>query len=303
MPILTNLDRSESVFFERELDKVKTQTYDIKYPELMARTFVPVATDVPSGAEKVTYQQFDRTGRAAIIQAGATDSPRVDVLGQEFTRPVRHASASYGWNLIEIRSSMMAGKALETRRASAARRAVEELLDEVASIGAPEYGIPTGFLNHSSVAITAATGAWSTLTADQIIADVSALWQATATDTKGIERPDTLVLPDAQHALIASLPRSTVSDTTVLEFILRSYRSRGLTAIEPWYRLAGAGVGAVDRGVMYRRSADHVTQDIVQEFEQLPVHQRGMNFEVMTFASTAGTAFYYPRSARYIDGI
>jgi hypothetical protein len=37
------LDAAESAFFERELDHIKAQTYDIKYPMLKARQFVPVS--------------------------------------------------------------------------------------------------------------------------------------------------------------------------------------------------------------------------------------------------------------------
>lgn len=296
------LDAAESVFFARELEHVKAATYDIKYPSLLSRLYIPVSNEVPSGATTVTYQQFDRVGRSKIIKPGATDLPRVDVKGLEFTRPVRWGGNSYGYNLIEIRQAMMAGRPLDTRKAEAARRAHEELVDEVAALGAPDHGIPFGFVNNNTgVAIDAATGAWSGLTADQIIADVSAIWQNMVTDTKGIERADTLLLPDAQHALIATLPRSTTSDTTVLQFILRSFP--GLTAIEPWYRLDSAGVGSVDRAILYRRDPMHLTQDIPNEFEQLPVFQRGSNFEVECLIATAGTTFYYPRSVRYMDGI
>jgi len=295
------LDAAESAFFARELEYVKSKTYDIKYPGLKSSLYIPVSTEVPSGSVEVTYQQFDRYGKAKIIAPGATDSPRVDVAGQEFSRPVRIPSASYGWHLIELRQAMLAGRPLNARKAAACRRAIEEVLDEVAAVGAPSYGIATGFLNNASVAIDAATGNWSGLTADQIIADVGRMWGLMKTDTLGIESANILLLPDAQHTLIATTPRSTTSDTTILEFLLKSFV--GLEAIEPWYRLDGAGAGAVDRAVLYRRSADHVQQDVPNPFEQLPMFQKGMNFEVECFAETAGTVFYYPRSCRYMDGI
>lgn len=302
MPRLSHLDAAESAFFARELEHVYSTTYDIKYPELMAATFIPVSSQAPAGAMQVTYQQFDRTGRAKVMGQGATDSPRVDVLGTEFPRPVLELSASYGWTLLEVRNAAMAGRPLDSKKASAARRAVETLLDEIATSGAPDYGIATGFVNDADVTIDAATGNWDApLTADQIIADVSTMYQGIISDTNGVEFGDTLVLPDAQHALIATLPRGTQSDTTVLQYILRNFPR--LQAVEPWYRLAGAGAAAVDRAVLYRRSAEHLTQEVPSPFEQLPVDQRGRNFTVETMATTAGTAFYYPLSARYMDGI
>jgi hypothetical protein len=296
------LDRAESAFFERELEHVKARTYDVKYPQLKANMFVPVETDANAGALEVTYQQFDRVGKAKIVARGATDLPRVDVFGTEFPRPTRPVGDSYGYTLFEIRSAMMAGRPLNARRASVARRAIEEMIDEIVAIGAPDYGIDSGFVNDADIAIDAAAGVWSAATADAIIADVSGMWQAMVADTKGVESmPNTLVLPDAQWALIATKPRSTQSDTTVLEFLLRAFPS--LTAIEPWYRLDGAGAGSVDRGVLYRRDPENLVHDLVSPFEQLPVHQHGLNFEVGCVAVTAGMVWMYPRSARYIDGI
>jgi hypothetical protein len=296
------LDRAESAFFERELESIKSRTFDIKYPQLMANRFVPVNTEANAGATEVTYRQFDRVGKAEIIARNAPRMPRVDVFGSEFPRPTRPVGASYGYDLLEIRAAAMAGRPLNARRAAVCRRAVEEKIDEVVSIGAPEYGIETGFINDADIAIDAAAGVWSAATADAIIADVSDMWQAMVTDTKGIEnRPNTLILPDAQWALISTLPRSTQSDTTVREFLMRAFPS--LTMIEPWYRLDTAGAGGVDRGILYNLGPDNLEHDLVNPFEQLPVHQQGLNFEVNCFAVTAGMAFYYPRSARYIDGI
>ncbi|KKL65122.1 hypothetical protein LCGC14_2158160 [marine sediment metagenome] len=294
-------DADETAFFERELMHMYAKTYDIKYPELKARLYVPVSNEANPGSTEVNYKQFDRVGKAKLTAPGAVDSPRVDVLGKEFIRPVRLATASYGWHLLEVRQAAMAGRPLETRKSSAARRAVEEVLDEVAAIGAPDFGIPTGFLNSAAVTIDAAAGAWSAATADVIIADVSQMLQNMATNTQGIERINTLLLPDAQWAVIATLPRSAQSDTTVLEFLLKSFP--GLQRIEPWYRLTTAGAGGIPRAVAYDLSPDVLTQEIPSEFEQLPLFQKGQNFVVETMATTAGTALYYPRAIRYLDGL
>lgn len=294
-------DADASAFFARELEHVYSRTYDVKYPELKARSFVPVSNEANPGALSVTYEQGDRVGRARITAPGATDSPRVDVLGTQFNRPVRIITASYGWHLLEVRQAAMAGRALNDRKARAARRAVEEMLDEVAAIGAPDYGIPTGFTNDADVTIDAAAGAWSAATADAIIGDVSASLENMVSNTQGVEMPDTLLLPPEDHAVISVLPRSTNSDMTVRKFLLENFPN--LKTIEPWYRLSTAGAAGIPRGILYNRSPDVLQQEIPSEFEQLPVFQKGQNFEVETMATTAGTALYYPRAVRYIDGL
>lgn len=299
-----HLDAAESVFFARELEHIYARTYDILYPELKAAMLIPMISEAGSGAENVTYRQWDRVGRAKIMKPGATDAPRVDVHTNEFTRPVRVPMASYGYTLLEIRKSARHNKALDARKAAAARRAVAEVIDYVAAFGSPEDGIADGFLNSAAVtADTITATAWDNpaTTSEDIIADVQKVWTNMSTDTKGVEKPNTLLVPDAQYAIIATKPRSTVSDTTVLAFLLANFP--GLTAIEPWYRLVGIGGGSTDRAVLYNRSEEKVSQEVPNPFEQLPVFQRGMNFEVECFGETAGTQLAYPRSVRYLDGV
>ncbi len=296
-----HLDTAESAFFERELLSVKNQTYDVKYPALMARRLVPVSNEAGAGAMEVGYQSFDRVGRAKIGAPGATDAPRVDVFGTEFLRPVRVVTDSYGYHLLEVRSAAMAGRPLNARRASVARRAIEEVLDEVAAVGSPDNGIATGFLNDANVTIDAAAGVWSAATAAAMINDIRDMVVGVATDTLGVEKPDILLLPEAQYAIATTMERTTTSDVTVAQYILQNFPQ--IKAIEPWYRLEGAGAGGVDRGVLYRRSPDVLQQEIPSEFEQLPVFQRGQNFDIECMATTAGTAIYYPGSVRYLDGI
>lgn len=297
--MVQHMDADEGAFFARELEAIKAQTFDILYPTLKARDFIPVDGSAGAGATQVTYQQFDRVGRAKIIGPNARDIPRVDVLGKEFPRPVRPWADAYGWTLFEVQSAAFANRNLNAMKASAARRAIEEGLDETAALGAPDYGIPDGFINSAAVSATTTTP-WSALTADQIIAQVSTARQRIVSNSLGVERGNTIILPDEQYELIANLPRSTLSDTTVLEFLMRS---RDIQAIEPWYRLVGAGAGSTDRMIIYDRSPDKVTQDITQEFTQLPTQEVGFEFVVHAFAQTAGTAIYYPLSMDYTDDI
>jgi hypothetical protein len=218
----------------------------------------------------------------------------------QFSRPVRWAGNSYGWTVIDIMQARLAGKPLDSRKAMASRRAHEELIDEVAAIGAPDYGIASGLINNANVTVQGVAGsAWASESADNIIADVSLLVQNQATETLGVEKADTLLLPDEQYALIKTKPRSTGTDTTVLEFIEAKFR----ITVDSWYRLKEAGAASVDRGIFYRRDEDFVQQEVPQEYMALPVHQHGANFTVEALVATAGTTFYYPLSARYLDGI
>ena len=66
-------DSDASVFFARELDYVKSQSYDVEYPEFTALKLFPVSSEINPGAETVTYYSYDKTGMAKIISNYATD--------------------------------------------------------------------------------------------------------------------------------------------------------------------------------------------------------------------------------------
>lgn len=295
------LDAAETAFFERELMHIYAQTYDVRYPELKARMFIPVSTQAGAGASSVNYRQFNRVGKAKVIAHNGKDLPRVDVLGKEFIRPVRTLGDSYGYTLIELREAAMAGRALNPMRATAARRAHEELLDQIACFGSTDDGIVDGFLNNTSIPASNSPAAFETLTADQVIAQVSQSFERIQAATLGVEKPNALLFPETTFAYLATTPRSTVSDTTILEFIRRSFP--GIGTIEPWYRLEDAGAGATKRMVLYNLSPDKLQQEIASEFEQLPVQAEGLEFEVPCISRTAGTAIYYPKAIDFTDGI
>lgn len=297
-----HLDAAESAFFSRQLEFIYSATYDIKFADLKHRMFIPTSGQANPGATTVTYRQFTEVGRARVGSHVSDAPPRVDVQGTEFSRPVRSVEASYGWNVQEVKSAAMAGENLNARRASACRRAIERELDEIAAIGAPLHGIATGALNEAASTVDPSAGVWTTpAAADTIIAEVADMWKGIVDDTLEVETADTLLLPGQEWAHIATTPRSTTSDTTILGFIRNSFPD--LTTIETWHRLATAGAGGVRRAMMYRRSPDILANEIPNEFEQLPVQAQGMEFVVNAMARTAGVAVYYPLAVRYLDGI
>ena len=124
-----------SIFFARELDYIKSKSYDKVYPEFTALNNFPITHEVPEGAETVTYYSYEKTGMAAIISNYATDLPRADVKGEPSTAFVKSLGASYGYSVQDMRASRMAGKSLDTRRAEAARYAIERTINVIAFVG------------------------------------------------------------------------------------------------------------------------------------------------------------------------
>ena len=134
-------DANESMFFARQLEAIKAQTYDVKRANLNALQLMPVSTDVPEGATTITYRQYDTVGMAKVIANYANDLPRADVTGKEFTSNIRSIGNAFGYNTQEIRSAIFAGVNLPTRKAMAATRAHQEKINSLAFTGEADHGL------------------------------------------------------------------------------------------------------------------------------------------------------------------
>lgn len=299
------MDAASSVFLDRQLRALDPQIYRTKFAEFVGRDLMPVNTNVPAGAKTYSYQMLTEVGMAKVVAAYADDLPRVDIYGEETTAPIQRFGDSFGWNIDEIAAAQMTGVPLEAEKGQAAYRAYEQKVDGLIATGETDFGI-YGLLNNpnvtpSNVANPGSGTAWTAKTADQILTDMNSAVRAPIDATSGRERPDTMVIPDAQHQLIASTPRSSTSDTTILEFFLKSNGS--VKEVIPYWRCNGAGASSTDRMVVYRRDPMCLQHIEPEPFRRLPPEQRNLEMVVNCTGKHAGVVVRYPLSMAYRDGI
>lgn len=305
MPDLMRLDANESAFFQRELEYIKSKTYDTKYKNLKAKMLIPVSTEASNGATEITWRKYTGVGFAKVIADYANDFPRVDIYGEENTVKIKGVGASYGYSIKEIRSSMMTGKSLDQRRSNMARRAVEEKIDDIGWEGDPDYNIQ-GFIDYPgiteyTVPDPGSGTEWVNKTPDEIIADMSGIITAVVDTTNGVEAPDTMIMPIAQYILITDTRMTGDSNRTILKFFMEN--NPFIKMIDWVVELKAAGAGGTDRFMVYPKDENNLTFEIPQPFEQFAPQQKGMEFEIMTQEETAGVIVYYPLSVAFGDGI
>lgn len=299
------LDANESVFFARQLEFIKSQSYDVKRAKLNALEILPVSTATPEGATTITYRQYDSVGAAKIIANYANDLPRADVSGKEFTSPIRSIGISYGYNVQEIRSAQFSGTPLSEKKMRAAQRAHEELINRLAWAGDTEHGLP-GFMTNANIpayTVTAdGTGAsklWTAKTADQIIRDVNGIINQVQTQSKGIHRANLVIMPLEQYALISSMPRSTTTDTTVLAFLQANNPGVMFKAVIE----LDAFNGGLDRMVAGEFSIDNLQLEIPMAFRQYSPQQSGLEFVIPAESRFGGVIIEYPLAFALADSI
>jgi hypothetical protein len=305
------LDAKYTAALDQQLEFLRTKTYDVQYPELKARKLIPVDISVDSGAETISYQQWDSYGMAEIIANYANDLPMVDVKAEKFSTPVVSLGEAYQYSIQDLRRATMAGNSLDMRRATAVRRAIELKIDAIAATGDPKTQLK-GLINHPNVAIlTAATdgtstrwvGGRTTPKAPELIkADMNTTVSAIRVATLETQSPDTLLMPTTEFAHISDTSINNVTDIS----ILKSFMNNGswVTNVDSWYKLATAdAAGTGPRMDCYRRDPEILQLVIPQDFESLPPQAKNLTFVVNTHARIGGVVVYYPLAIEYMDGI
>jgi len=304
-----------SVFFARELDHVKAQSYDVQYPELTALNLFPITHEADAGAETVTYYTYDKSGMAKIIDNYSTDLPRADVTGKPSTAQIRSLGTSYGYSVQEMRASRLAGKSLDSRKGEAARYQNDSATNKLAWAGDESHGI-LGVLSAGQniplyVLSSNAAGnstAWADKTADEILADVNGMAAQVSRTTKHVERPDTLCIP-ADAYMDISTRRVGETGETVLSFLLS--KSPYIKNIVPAPELdhdskdTNPYAASGDQGVafLFKNDESKLSLEIPMAYMQHQIQVKNLETTVPCESRVAGVMVYYPMSALIAVGV
>lgn len=301
---LYKMDANESAFFAKQLEYVKSQTYDEKMAPLDFMRFIPVSSEAPLGATNITWRSYTSYGMAKFIADYAKDFPRVDLGGKEESVKLHELGASYGWSITEIRRAQMAGVALETRKARAVRRAFEQKMDSIAWNGDADRNLP-GFIKYTgsteyTVPNPGSGTEWVNKTADQILTDLNGIKNAVYIGTNGVEQINTILMPLEQFDLIKNTRVGTNSDTTIYEFFTRN--NPGIM-VEGTRYMKGAGTAGADVIQGYARDADHLEFHVPMMFEQFEAEKEGMEYKIPCHAIVGPVVAYYPAAIAWGEGI
>ena len=306
-----------SVFFARELDHVKAQSYDVEYPELTALSLFPITHEADAGAETVTYYTYDKNGLAKVIDSYSNDLPRADVTGRPSFAKIKSVGDSYGYSVQEMRASRLAGKSLDSRKGESARYAIDEKINSIAWAGDAESGLMGVLSEGQSIPLfTILAGgeskktSWLEKTADEILDDVNGMAKQVAKVTKNVERPDTLCVP-ADVYMHISTKRIPDTSTTVLAFLLdhAPYLKNIVSTAELDADSVGTnpyakeGEGGQDAAFLFKNDERKLSLENPMPFIQHPLEVRGLETIINCEARTAGVIVYYPLSALIAVGV
>ena len=297
-------DADVGLFLARELETVLSRVFEVSYADIKYSLLFPISNEVGNGQDSYTYRVFDKQGSMKIIGDRAQDLPRADVLRKEVTQPVRSIGGSFAYTVQETRAAaLVPGMNLEQRRANAVRRAYEEKMQQIAYFGETASNMK-GFFNNNQVD-KIVPDKWfdsSTITTDEMLELLNEVPTRLVQNSNMKEMPDTMLVPYNVYRIISTRPRSTQSDTTVMEFFLRT--NPMITSIEPINELEAtksSGYLGKDRCIVYRRDPDKLQLHIPQPLEFFPPERRGLEYSVAAHARVGGLSLYYPKSAMVME--
>lgn len=298
-----------SIFFARELDYIKSKSYDKIYPEFTALNNFPITHEVPEGAESTTYYSYEKTGIADIISSYATDLPRADVKGNPTTAMVKSVGNSYGYSVQDMRASRMAGKSLDVRKAEAARYAVDRKINEIAFAGDKKHNLmgmlsPENDIPLYTLSTVGDRTSWKDKSASEILVDINGMFAYQAKLTQNVERADTLAIPPAEFIDISTrqIPNTGY---TVKKFLLENapYLKDIISAPELSADNTATNPYGANVAMLYTNSADKFSLEIPMAFYQYPLQNRNLEVIVPCEERVAGIIMYYPLSALIAVGV
>lgn len=298
-----------SIFFARELDYIKSKSYDKLYPEFNALSHFPITHEVPEGAETTTYYTYERVGMADIISNYATDLPRADVKGEPTTVSVRSVGSSYGYSVQEMRASRYAGKSLDTRRAESARYAIDRTTNIIAWAGDKKHkmmGMLSDDNNIPLYTLGSPNGvtSWANKSASEILDDINGMFKFQAKLTQDVERADTLALP-ASVFIDISTRQIPNTGYTVKKFVMENapYLKEIISCAELEAENASTNPYGENVAMLYTNSPDKFSLEIPMPFYQYPLQNRNLEVVIPCEQRVAGIVMYYPLSALIAVGV
>jgi hypothetical protein len=293
-----NMDANTTVYLSRELERIKSMTYDVKYGALRAAEIFQFDTELQPYDETITYEQYDATGIADLVTNYSTDLRTVDVSMKKFTSQVFAIGLAYTFNIMDVKRNAIAGTPLQTRKALQTRRGIAEKHDRLFWLGDSVAGI-VGLLSNANIpnaVVATGTGGttWLTKTAEEIVADLSSAVLGIKTLTKGIEKPNLLLLSESRLELIRT-KRSTLAGgllgRTVLEIFKTDYPEIRVEGVE---FLAGQFQGGAEGFILGTNDPMAIQLKAPIVYEELPVQTNNLAFKVPAIGTNGGVAVYYP---------
>lgn len=294
-------------FLVSQLAYTENTVFERQYQPMQYEQLLPVSFEAGEWADSIRYEIYDYAGRGKRTSGKGKDINLVDVAYADKSFPVLYGDIGYDYTQEELRRTAFLRRPISERKLAAAIDGYRRHMNDVGLFGETSSGI-TGLFNNASVPQgNAPTGGWGVATPDNILADINALIQNVWTNTAYNDQVTDIVIAPGAFSTISFKPRSTTSDTTILNFIKQNNIAKVQRGVDinftPGYGLDTAGSGSTRRMVGYVKSDTRLVMHIPLPLRFLAPQLVGLSVQVPGEYKYSGVEFRYPKSAYYMDNI
>jgi hypothetical protein len=304
------IKREDQLFFERYLEEAAYKVFTEENPPLVHNIIFPTVNLNQPGLKSYTYKQYTQVGMAKLIANHSKDIPMSTNYVKEFTTKVYAGASKYSYNVRDIQAASRANERgdpinISTIEMNAALQAILQLESRIAFVGDDDHLI-VGFFNHPNVPRQEADDVgvgnsteWADKTPQQILADMDAALNGPAYATKGIEKPNVLLLPLSAHQTAMNTYLGTTEN---LITILKKNRAPLSLEVYPIVDLETAGIGGTRRMVAYNRNENNLQFILVSLPQTTGPEINGLDWTYTMWEDIAGVKLFKPLSVQFIDG-
>lgn len=305
---LERQDAELAVFTARQLEQIRAAAYDVKYPMLKGRLFVPVNNGINEGAQSYTVHTMDQIGQAEFVEDYGTDAPMADVkLAAEDNYKMRRIQLGYQWTYDELLAARFAGLDLSARKATACRSLIERKLDKTILIGDTTrsmQGLFTLSGAQAPVTYTPTVTTFEDETPDAIANELNGILTNLISTSKEVESPNRLGLAISTAELCMQRRMGQGSNVSVYDYVMgvQTKRRADFEIVASHYLEANGGHsgGGVKRMVAWEYN-DEVLEAFLNEFTQMQPEYRGLRVITLCTARTGGVGTHRPKGISYGD--
>lgn len=286
-------------FVVSQRSHIETEVLKKPYPAIRYSQLIPIDTTPNPFAPSVTHFAQDAVGKAKFVNGKGDDIPLVNVTGSKYEQTVNMAGVGYSFSLEEIGAAQQLGMNLSSDGADAARMAYEQLVDEVAFEGDSTLGVE-GLFNMTGVTSVAAAATFAASTPQEVLSIINTNLSAINTSTQGIEWADTIILPLALYADIATRQLAAESETTVLDFIQR----KNVYSVSSGQPLTIVGDRRLTtKMVMYRRDPQVLKMFMPMPLRFIPPQAVNLEIKTLGMFRFAPVQIRRSKAVRYVTGV
>tara|TARA_R110000868_G_scaffold362511_2_gene624659 strand:- start:990 stop:2132 length:1143 start_codon:yes stop_codon:yes gene_type:complete len=283
------------LFLARQLDQVLDQVLREPLPELSGLTAFGVSRKVKPGARTYTARRLYEAGSATIYRGGNQPIPRSTLRQREEQRPVRHLVSAFEWSLFEGQSADFGNFSLVTEGVQTANNAIAQLLNSLIWNGSTVDGI-WGILNYpwldKKVSADTFTPASDPI---DVKAWVMSLLNYPQTQSKEVFVPTDVIMGGNLFRLLNDMPMSVTngSNISVLRYIAENNSQRiPLANFKSCWELNDAGGTGIDGILVYRKDAQGVQVQMVQDTTSIPLQMQGFQTTQYLYSSYGGVTIF-----------